>query len=64
MVCACSAIATSTNNKNLIPLIQKYSKTEEIQRLKNYIKNHPNKDNDNFKNSMSIILQEILKSFN
>ena len=62
MVCACSSIAASTNNKNLVPLIQRYSKSEEIQKLKNYIQNHPNKDDEQFKKS-SIILQGILKSF-
>lgn len=70
MPCACSRNKTPVNKtpvvsekKNIIPIIQKDPKKDEIQKLKNYIKNHPRKNEDRFKVSMSIILQEILKSF-
>ena len=63
MPCACSAPRPSTLPKNIVPIIQRHPKNDEVQKLKEYIKNHPRINEQLFKNSMIIILQEIIKSF-
>lgn len=61
MPCACSR--PSPPPKNIVPIIQRHPKNDEIQKLKEYIKNHPRRHEQLFKNSMIIILEEIIKSF-
>ena len=62
MVCACSQII----EKNIKPKIQNLNqldnetKLKKIQELKDYIQNHPRKCDEQFKQSMIIILQNYL----
>lgn len=63
MPCACSASMPPPlpPTKNIVPIIQKQPKNDEIQKLKKYIKNHRRKNEQLFQNSMIVILQEIIK---
>lgn len=57
MVCACSAIALASSTDKPIPQSNPLKYNAELEKLRLYIKNHPNKDSSKFKKSMVIILR-------
>ena len=64
MGCPCSAILNSTRNANANQKLLRHINNSEIVKLRNYIQNHPNKDSPLFKESMKVILLQILKGLN
>ena len=61
MVCACSAIALDSSTKKSIPRSNPLKYNAELEKLRLYIKNHPNKDSPKFKKSMVIILRRYFE---
>ena len=64
MGCPCSAILNSVGKTKAASKIERNQNNQEIVKLRNYIQNHPDKDNIKFKRSMVVILLYILRTLN
>ena len=61
MVCACSAIALASSTNKPIPQSNPLKYNTELEKLRIYIKDHPDKNSLKFKKSMVIILRRYFE---